>query len=165
MKIMFVCTGNTCRSPMAEALYRQSSTEAGRHDEVRSRAATTCYLGDRVLGRESLSASILLQEYGLDISQHLPTAISSRDIEWSDLILAMENKHVKELKTIFIGGRNLGLDTKLHTFGDYIGLRGEEVEDPMEKEEGKTEAYRECAKQLDSWTNILVKKFNVQGKN
>ena len=162
MKIMFVCTGNTCRSPMAEALYRSAAIKAGRHDEVRSRAATTRYLGTKVLGKDSPSSSIMQEEYKLDISQHQPTAICSEDIAWSDLILTMENDHVRELKTIFIGGRNLHLGTKLHTFGDYIELRGEEVEDPMET--GTEEAYRECAKQLDSWTNMLVDKLNAEGE-
>ena len=100
--------------------------------------------------------------HNLEISQHHPKSVNAEDIVWADLILAMETCHADTLKHRFQQPLSL-FKNKLDTFGNYLGLSGIDVEDPMPK--GTPKAYIKCAKQLDSWTSILADKLNAQGKS
>jgi len=83
MKILIVCTGNTCRSPMAEAMLKKS----GRH-EVRSAgvAAETGSVASR-------GAAVAMSKRGLDLSSHRAQAVSTDLVAWADLILTMTDRH------------------------------------------------------------------------
>ena len=86
-KILFVCTGNTCRSPMAQGLFSLLAKEAGVEAEVRS-AGIAAVDGQAV----SPHASDILKEHGFE------TALKSRrltpeEVRWADLILTMTMQH------------------------------------------------------------------------
>lgn len=84
--VLFVCSGNTCRSPMAEGIFK---TEArGEHCEVKS-AGTLPMQG---LPAAPFAAEVV-HEYGGSIAQHLTQSITQELIDWADLILVMEFKH------------------------------------------------------------------------
>ena len=93
----------------------------------------------------------------IDISQHVPKAVGVEDIAWADLILTMTKHHVGELRRKFEGKPELRLDAKTHTFGNYLGLPGSNVEDPAGK---GYNVYLSCAKQFESWVKSLVVKLN-----
>jgi protein-tyrosine-phosphatase len=142
---------------MAEALFLRAASIAGRHDNVISRGTMTDPGSAEPIGQKWPSAQVMMQYYGIDISQHMPKAVSVEDIAWADLILAMTKHQVVELRQMFGDRLDLRLDHKLHTFGNYLGLSGSNVEDPVGK---GYSVYLSCAKQLELWTKLLVEKLN-----
>ena len=95
--ILFVCTGNICRSPFAEGLLKQLIQEKGLDDIVIDSAGLLALPGN--------SASSLAQkvaaEYDVDLSGHIAKSVKEDIIAGSDLILVMENSHAKELLDAF----------------------------------------------------------------
>lgn len=142
---------------MAEALYLKAASSASRHDDVISRGTSIIPENAEPIGNNWPSSQVMMQCYGIDISQHVPKAVSSEDIAWADLILTMTKHHNGELRQEFLGKPELHLDAKMHSFGNYIGTPSSNVEDPAGKGYGM---YVICAKQLESWTKSLVVKLN-----
>ena len=86
-RILFVCTGNTCRSPMAEALLRKMAKERGMLLEVRS-AGVAAMEGQSI----SRHAEALLKDY--DIHEPLrSSALNAEMVSWADLILTLTQGH------------------------------------------------------------------------
>ncbi|MEM8859835.1 MAG: low molecular weight protein arginine phosphatase [Chloroflexota bacterium] len=88
--ILVVCTGNTCRSPVVEALLKSYLTEAGYTDwEVFS-------AGIKASGGEPASkfgAEILLDQFAIDLSSHRSKKLSHESVNSADLILCMADRH------------------------------------------------------------------------
>ncbi|GAF10191.1 low molecular weight protein tyrosine phosphatase [Paenibacillus pini JCM 16418] len=85
--ILFVCTGNTCRSPMAEALLRKLATERGISLEVRS-AGVAAMEGTSI----SHHAEAVLRDHEIYDSL-TSSSLRSETVEWSDLILTLTGSH------------------------------------------------------------------------
>jgi protein arginine phosphatase len=86
-RILFVCTGNTCRSPLAEGLMRKLAHEAGLHLEVRS-AGVHASDGSAI----SHHSAAILRERGTS-GDLTSSALKSEHINWADLILTMTAGH------------------------------------------------------------------------
>jgi len=87
--ILFVCTGNTCRSVMAEALFKKMMREQNRNDVEVSSAGVMALAG---LGASQGAKEVLAKER-IDVSGHVAHEMSRFDALKSDLILVMERKH------------------------------------------------------------------------
>ena len=94
-KILFVCTGNICRSPTAEGVMRRLVKEAGLGDEVFVDSAGTSgyHSGDC----PDLRAVICASGHGTDISSLRSRAVRAEDFAEFDLILAMDNQNIWDL--------------------------------------------------------------------
>ncbi len=136
MRILVVCTGNICRSPMAEAMLRQLATERQRADVTVESAGTGAYDG----GSASEGAYLIGLEHGLDLSAHQSRPITRQLVEAADLILGMSPHHVE--RAVALGG-----DGKAHLLGTYAGRpdHDAEVEDPFG---GDLDEYRRTFEQL-----------------
>lgn len=88
MKILFVCTGNTCRSPMAEGLLRDMAVKENLDLEVISRGVSVFI--ESSASENSVEA---MNEIGIDISGHISKQLTKKDLEESDLVLTMGYSH------------------------------------------------------------------------
>ena len=91
MNILFICTGNTCRSPMAEA-YAKS---------VLGVSADSCGLAASVGAPASDHAIAVAKERGLDLTQHRAKALTVSAVEKADRIYTMSRSHAEFLGQIF----------------------------------------------------------------
>ncbi len=128
-KILFVCTGNTCRSPMAEGIFNKLAAEQG-YEAVAKSAGL--FVTEPNVSENSLE---VCKENGIDISGHTPMPITAELINEADVILTMTSSH----KAAFGG-----LD-KVYTAAEYFGSEGDII-DPYG---GSIEIYRQTFCQLE----------------
>ncbi len=122
-KILFVCLGNICRSPMAEFVMKDLVKKAGRETEflIASAATSTEELGNPVYA----PARRKLAEHGISCAGKTARQVEKRDYEKFDLIIGMDASNMRNLHRIF-GGDPKG---KLHMLMDYTNRPGN-VADP-----------------------------------
>ena len=135
MKILFVCTGNTCRSPMAEALAKNLFPEYS-FSSAGLFANQDCYV--------STNAVLAMKDYGIDITKHKPTQLTAKIAAEYDYIIPMTSSHKQVLLASGINP-------------DKILMFNEEISDPFG---GDLEIYRICVKQLEENIRITIGEIN-----
>ena len=137
MHVVIVCTGNTCRSPIAEALAQRAFADQGVSDITVTSAGTGAWDGAPV----SEGAYLVGLERQIDLSQHQATLLTREVVNAADLILTMARHHRARVE-------ELGGGEKAHLLGEYAGLAGDEAEvrDPFG---GDLEEYRSTFSQLE----------------
>lgn len=93
-RILFVCTGNTCRSPMAEVIARQKLDERG-WDHVEVGSAGVAATRGHPASEGAVAAA---RRAGMDLSGHESAPLTEEEIEAADLILAMTPSHLRALE-------------------------------------------------------------------
>ena len=120
-KLLILCTGNICRSPLAAARLQQALDAAGRDVEIRSAGlgALPGYPADP-------KARTVAEARGLDVSKHVARQLDADLVDWAELILVMDRDQRRFLieQAPFIAG-------KVRLFGHWVG---EEVPDPYLEE-------------------------------
>lgn len=147
-KILFVCTGNTCRSAMAGALARKVLEELGYGNgniEITS-AGLAAYPGDVA----SPGAVRAMREMGIDLAGHRSSLIDPAEVEEADLVLTMTSRHREMLCRMVpsCAGR-------VHTLAGYAGVPGD-VPDPFGQSD---EVYKHVAKRLDKLVRIALERY------
>jgi low molecular weight protein-tyrosine phosphatase len=96
--VLFVCTGNICRSPTAEAIFRKLAADAGMAETVRADSAGThaYHLGEPPDPRAQKAAA----KRGYDLSALRARTIEDADFQRFDLVLAMDEEHYAILTRI-----------------------------------------------------------------
>ncbi|HBT64388.1 MAG TPA: hypothetical protein DEB10_07000, partial [Ruminococcaceae bacterium] len=92
MKILFVCTGNTCRSPMAAALMRRELDKRGRLDIMIESAGLAAF-GEPANPNAVQAVSELDEKYAQPLRQHRSRSVSAHLLEQADLIAVMSKSH------------------------------------------------------------------------
>lgn len=88
IKVMFVCTGNTCRSPMAAGIFQKLAAEYGLAADVKSAGMAA---GEGLPASEN--AVEACREIGVDLSAHRSHCLCSGDLSWPDLFAVMSPAH------------------------------------------------------------------------
>lgn len=95
-RVVFVCTGNICRSPMAEIVFREIADIAGLGDRVLSRSAGT---GDWHVGeRADQRTLVALERRGYDGSRHRARQFTHEAFVDNDLVVALDRSHARILR-------------------------------------------------------------------
>lgn len=148
MNIYFICTGNTCRSPMAAAILQAKNYE---NITVRS-AGIYAHEGSDM----SLNAKEVLHRKNISQS-HRSTRFTVEDAKWADLILTMTTAHKEMVLRLAEEAAH-----KTFTLNEYVEMEsGLDIQDPFG---GNLQVYEQTYEQLNEAINKLETKLKLEDK-
>jgi len=150
MKILFVCTGNICRSAMAHHYMQKKVKELNiQEDYIIESAGTSAYTGDRATDY----AIEVMKKYDTDLVNHRSTYIEEADVNQVDLIICMTEVHKRRVLNKYPN-----LENKVYTLKEYIGENGySDIDDPWGY---GIDVYSSCAKEIVNCVDKLIDKLS-----
>ncbi|MBL7073238.1 MAG: low molecular weight protein arginine phosphatase [Candidatus Omnitrophica bacterium] len=142
--VLFVCTGNSCRSIMAEAYLKKRTEEEALSIEIRSAGTYGAY------GLSPTNEAIkVISDEGIDPAGLGSKTLTDEFINWADVILVMEPAHKSRIIDMVPEAAE-----KVRYLAEYGGAEGESIPDPIGK---PLEHYRECFNSIKSHVEELIK--------
>jgi protein-tyrosine-phosphatase len=152
--VLFICTGNTCRSPMATGYFRHLLNERGMR-EVEVRSAGVMTITGLLASQEAVQ---VMQAEEIDIARHRSTQLTPELIRKADLILAMTPFHRQTAMRLSEEARNKTFLLKEFARSD---LKNVQIGDPM----GCTlEVFKKCFKEIKAACANLMEHDYILGK-
>lgn len=152
-KVLFVCSANICRSPVAEAIFNSLASERGLHYRAES-AGTSARRGVPMAD----NAAAALRELGFFAGEHVSSPLNEETLRSASLILAMTPRHAERLRNTPVD-----LEDRLRLLTHYAGKSNEqEITDPY----GHTMAvYRASANQILLYVEALVQRLAQEARS
>lgn len=145
-KVLFVCTGNTCRSPMAEALFQQLKSS----EQLEAKSAGVYAMDGINATGNTIEA---LKEKGIEIN-HQSSNLSNELVDWATIILTMTNNHKQAVIDLYPhAGR------KVYTLTEYVAEADDLVMDITDPFGGSLHIYRQTVADLEVLIKALLKKI------
>ncbi len=138
MKVLFVCTGNTCRSPMAALLAEKIGQEKGMNVRCDS-AGIYASCGDAA-SREAVE--VMKTKYGLDLSHHRSKPLTAYLLDEADLVIGITENHA------LLMGQRFGKKEKIFAMPEDVG-------DPFGSD---TAVYTKCAEKMEKGILTLMER-------
>ena len=154
-RILFVCTGNTCRSCMAKGLFEIiiENDQTANQFEVDS-AGIHAFDGEPA----SQYAIEAVKEYGVDIAEHRAKRLTKEIVDTAEIILCMTENHKYQIAQMFPVTQD-----KSYTLLEYVNLYDQEhyndvvdIDDPFGQQ---IEVYKKCAESIYSALKIVYKEI------
>ncbi len=152
MKIMFICTGNICRSAMADWMMKDKIKKNNINNIQIFSSGIYAQDGDI----PTYEAIETMGENGIDLRKHSATNTMNSNINEMDLILGMTQSHKNELIYLYPN-----LKDKIFTLKEYVNYNKEghnniNIKDPWGFD---IDTYRACAAEIDECLELLIKKL------
>ena len=150
MRILFVCTGNICRSAMAHGYMQKRVKDLGVQDDyIIESAGTSAYTGDRATD----FAIEAMKKYNTDLVNHRATYIEEADVQDADIVMCMTEAH-----KIRVLNKYPNMTGKVYTIKEYIGEKGYiDIDDPWGYD---MNVYTSCAKEVVYYVDKLIEKIS-----
>jgi len=148
--LLFVCTGNTCRSPLAEAVALREAEARGWRDRIRILSAGTgAFPG---MGASEGSATVATR-HGLDLSAHRSSLLTPQLAAEADLVLGLAAGHVRR-------AREVAPDARIELLGSFArgveGMEGPGVPDPIG---APVEVYEETYQAIEELVGQVMERL------
>ena len=144
--VLFVCTGNVCRSPMAEALFRRATSGRG---AFRALSAGLGAMNDQPPTPHSVRA---MREVGMDISNHRSRTLTAELVQQADYIFGMTHSHVDTIVLLYPQAADKTF--LLREFDESLDPFEKDISDPIG---GSYEVYENCRDQIEQGVASLLK--------
>ena len=150
MKIMFICTGNICRSAMAEKLLKKKLKERKIENVEVYSSGVSAYDGEISTWE---AKTVMMDEYGIDMSEHRATNIRNSKIKEMDLVLCATSRHKRDVLAMYPS-----LEGKVYTMKEYVEYDRNfhdkiDIKDPWGYD---IETYRSCVAEIDECLELLT---------
>ena len=157
-KILFVCTGNICRSPTADGYMKKIVKEARLEDYIYiDSAGTSSYHHGDAPDMRAVECAL---QHGLDIRDLRSRALRADDYADFDLILAMDSQNIWNLNLKRPQGDERYQRAKIQKLLEYAPAYGEDIPDPYYGDDGFENVYQMISNACDNLLSHLMVKFN-----
>lgn len=153
MKVMFVCLGNICRSPLAEAMFRQMIDQAGLSEKVKIDSAGT---SSEEAGHPPYPGiQKIMDKYGLDSRGIAARQLNRQDFENADLIIGMDDMNLADIQAM----APVDCHAEIHGIYDLLpDLKGQSIPDPWYTHRFQ-DTYDALALALPSWLTYVKERL------